>query len=166
MFYLADRLVSDGGRLYRTAYAIVSKSHVLLEERANKIVVMMAQSCYNPEEALKVSVDDMKIRPMLIQGRWDRMAKADQSATPQFLSTHPTVSCLFALCPWSLRFFVLTQDRNRLKRFQQWYVDFTAACPNMMPAAPDYRRLPEAIEKQAQSQCGHMTQHCQYLCAC
>ncbi|CAO1603319.1 metalloendopeptidase [Xanthoria calcicola] len=68
-------------------------------------LLMMAQSCYNPEEALKV---------------WDRMAKADQSATPQFLSTHPT-------------------DRNRLKRFQQW--------------------LPEAIEKQAQSQCGHMTQH-------
>ena len=102
MFYLADWLVSDRGRLSRTAYTIASKSHVLLDERAKKIVVMMAQSCYNPEEALKVSVDDMKIRPMLIQGRWDRMAKADQSATPQFLSTHPTVSCKLAIRSLSL----------------------------------------------------------------
>lgn len=88
---------------------------------------MMAQSCYNPEEALKVFVDDMDIGPMLIQGRWDRMAKANKSATPQFLSTHPTVSRVFASFSSDSKLFASTQDRNRIKRFQQWYVEFTAA---------------------------------------
>lgn len=52
----------------------------------------MAQSCYNPEEAVHLYViatvsDDKR----LIDIRWQRMEKEQRSRTPQFFSTHPTV---------------------------------------------------------------------------
>ncbi|CAG8454885.1 6436_t:CDS:2 [Racocetra fulgida] len=37
-------------------------------------LLLMAQACYNPEEAIKM---------------WKRMSKAEKVAPPQFLSTHP-----------------------------------------------------------------------------
>ncbi|KAL9004426.1 MAG: hypothetical protein Q9188_002764 [Gyalolechia gomerana] len=66
--------------------------------------VMMAKSCYNPEEAIEL---------------WERVAKAEKSSVPQLLSTHPT-------------------DRNRVKQIQAW--------------------LPEARQKQTESDCGAVTQ--------
>lgn len=38
-------------------------------------LVMMAQACYNPEQAVEL---------------WRRMEKAEEHAPPQFLSTHPS----------------------------------------------------------------------------
>lgn len=46
------------------------------EEEADYIgLIMMAESCYNPEAAV---------------GLWSRMEKEEQGAPPQFLSTHPS----------------------------------------------------------------------------
>ena len=46
------------------------------EQEADHIgLLMMAESCYDPEAAVDL---------------WTRMAKAEQGAPPQFLSTHPT----------------------------------------------------------------------------
>lgn len=55
---------------------------------------MMAQSCYSPEEAVRVYVAlemSTNMRVMLIACRWERMAKVQKTTVPQLLSTHPTV---------------------------------------------------------------------------
>ncbi|KAL2047239.1 hypothetical protein N7G274_001258 [Stereocaulon virgatum] len=72
-----------------------------MESEADYIgLLLMAEACYDPNAAV---------------GLWQRMAKAEQYAPPQFLSTHPA-------------------SKNRIARIQEW--------------------LPQAQEKQAESQCG------------
>ena len=76
-----------------------------MESEADYIgLLMMAQACYNPKAAV---------------GLWERMAKEEQYASPQLLSTHPA-------------------SKNRTVQIREW--------------------IPEAEEKQAQSQCGNTTQ--------
>lgn len=50
---------------------------------------MMAEACYNPEAAV---------------GLWGRMEKAEESAPPQFLSTHPS-------------------SHNRMEKIRSWLPD-------------------------------------------
>ncbi|KAL9076614.1 MAG: hypothetical protein Q9161_000946 [Pseudevernia consocians] len=58
-----------------------------MESEADYIgLLMMAQACYNPNAAV---------------GLWERMAKAEQYAPPQFLSTHPA-------------------SKNRMTVIQEW----------------------------------------------
>lgn len=54
----------------------------------------MAQSCYSPEEAVRLYVAseaNMNMRVLLIAYRSERMEKAGGTTIPQFLSTHPSV---------------------------------------------------------------------------
>jgi metalloendopeptidase OMA1, mitochondrial len=59
-----------------TQLALALPNSRTLESEADHIgVLMMAQSCYDPEAAV---------------GLWKRMHEAEKSAPPQFLSTHPS----------------------------------------------------------------------------
>ncbi|KAL9012463.1 MAG: hypothetical protein Q9173_002779 [Seirophora scorigena] len=70
--------------------------------------------------------------------RWKRMEKATETTIPQFSSTHPN-------------------NKNRIKRLQQWSVDMNIRSPIYIEAravmADRFRRLPEAIQRQSQSDC-------------
>lgn len=73
-------------------------------------LMMMAQSCYNPQEAVKV---------------WQRMeiAQKDQDM-PEWLSTHPSVRSPGS--DWSC-WADLTQNSNRITQMQQWLPKAEAA---------------------------------------
>ncbi|KAK0511643.1 hypothetical protein JMJ35_006216 [Cladonia borealis] len=83
-----------------------------MESEADYIgLLMMAEACYDPNAAV---------------GLWQRMAKAEQFAPPQFLSTHPT-------------------SENRITAIQGWLPQAEdkraqSECGNTVVFAPGFRR--------------------------
>ena len=55
---------------------------------------MMAQSCFDPEAAVGLCVSPTEPSNFTDKNRWQRMENVNKMATPQFLSTHPSVGKL------------------------------------------------------------------------
>lgn len=119
----------------------------------------MAKSCFNPEEAVALSVTAICKGIKTDNNRWQRMEQNERELTkrgqgepvPQFLSTHPSVSrgtcksCILTDAP---------QSYNRIAKIQEW-----SDLHHPQSVSANVNRLPEAQRISEQGDCHNLGEY-------